>query len=478
MYDAGESRDSNPIVASLTSTSHASSQVAMDSDDKMNTDHLPTACNLGSILTNEIGTNVSERASLEESECKRGADTERQDTPEHTRTHLETWKHCETLISGQATGLQAGESREEVQEGGHRNSSPALAVPYLGRDSEKWTSVQAASAASSPELETGRQPATTDCHIPLPLKCVSTSPRDKSAEKDGLGSLPDLELNSSDKRASPLVDNTTAAQVGGIEIPTSNALRSESESTMNSEDATNGATTTATESTVNLIPPQSTHPASPTFDANTQHTQHTAKSISDKQGSIGAEDGEITVLNSQKCDWDEEGSKLPDTSTFAQTKHMATLPEPVSSDRKVVSDSLHMDTILLSGAEGRMQETGGVGTNQKLGCEEMVRFTVASLEGIIQGDYKKKVSLDQLPGGLEAIDTNQLPNPKLSSITPPDIKPTTESPKLTTTDVSLECETHTSVGSQQATEDSSSQGLASLLLTQLEMDLSGPTCSN
>lgn len=493
MYDAGESRDSNPIVASLTSTSHTNSPVARNSDDRMRTDHLSPECDSGSILTNEIGTSVSERASLEESECKRGADTKGQDLPECTPTH-ETWKQCENLLLEQAKGLRAEEFRENVKEGGHSNSSLALTVPFSGRDTEKWTSVQ----ASSPELETGRQPATTDYHIPLPLKNVSTSPvplslrnvstspvplplrnlstspSDNSAQEDGLGSLPDLELSSSDKSKPPLVYNTTAAQVGGLEIPTPNTLRSEPESTMNSEDHTNGATTTENKSTVNLIQPQSTHPSSKTFDASMQtQPQHTVKSMSDKQGSIGAEDGEITALNSQKCDSDENGSRLPDTDTFVESKHMAALSEPVSSNQKAVSDFLHMDTILLSSADGRVHETGGVGTNQKPGCKEMVCFTVPSPEGFAQGENKSKETLDQLPSRLGVTDTTQLPNPKLSSITPPDIKPTAESPKLTTTKVSLECETHTSVGSKQATEDSSSQDLASLLLTQLETDLSG-----
>jgi len=243
---------------------------------------------------------------------------------------------------------------------------------------------------------------------------------------------------------------------------------------MNSEDHTNGATTTENKSTVNLIQPQSTHPSSKTFDASMQtQPQHTVKSMSDKQGSIGAEDGEITALNSQKCDSDENGSRLPDTDTFVESKHMAALSEPVSSNQKAVSDFLHMDTILLSSADGRVHETGGVGTNQKPGCKEMVCFTVPSPEGFAQGENKSKETLDQLPSRLGVTDTTQLPNPKLSSITPPDIKPTAESPKLTTTKVSLECETHTSVGSKQATEDSSSQDLASLLLTQLETDLSG-----
>lgn len=366
LYDAGESQDSTPIVASLTShkvndvpssessdtTSHADSPVAMP--------------------TNETGTNS---LNLKGKERELDIDAMHQEPPEHTPTH-ESWKQSKDFVPEHASGDE------------HGNSST---VPLPGEHS-----VQVPSA----------EPQMKDHAIPVSPRSLSTSPP-YIPEGEPLQLSDKSEAVQECKPPLSMESSTTTVKRGGMDVP---ALRFEPESTMNSEKPAKGVTVTGGAG----IQPQRAHPPPGIFDTITQTHPKRMISLSDKQGS---DYGEIPQ---QKYDSDDESTshhscEPSDTSTH-KSKHMATLSEPVSSDRKAVSDLLQVDIPVSSEA------------------------ITASLEGIItMGENERKGSFDEV--------TDQLPT----------------SPNPTT-----DCAAHARV-SEETTVGSSS--LASFLLSQLETDL-------
>ena len=367
LYDAGESQDSTPIVASLTShkvndvpssessdtTSHADSPVAMP--------------------TNETGTNS---LNLEGKERKLDIDAMRQEPPEHTPTH-ESWKQSKDFVSENASGDE------------HGNSSLPTTVPLPGEHSV---------LVSSAELQMKNHAIPGS---PVSPRSLSTSPP-YIPEGEPLQLSDKSEAVQECKPPLSTESSTTTVKRGGMDVP---ALRFEPESTMNSEKPAKGVTVTGGAG----IQPQCAHPPPGIFDTITQtHPKHIL--LSDKQGS---DYGEIAQ---QKYDSDENAShhscEPSDTSTH-KSKHMATLSEPVSSDRKPMSDLLQIDII---------------------SSEDLT----ASLEGITTGDNKRKGSFEV---------TNKLPT----------------SPERTT-----DCATHVRV-SEETTVGSNC--LASFLLSQLETDL-------
>lgn len=368
LYDAGESQDSTPIVASLTShkvndvpssessdtTSHADSPVAMP--------------------TNETGTNS---LNLEGKERELDIDAMRQEPPEHTPTH-ESWKQSKDFVSENASGDE------------HGNSSLPTTVPLPGEHSVLVPSAEL-------QMKDHAIPGS-----PVSPRSLSTSPP-YIPEGEPLQLSDKSEAVQECKPPLSTESSTTTVKRGGMDVP---ALRFEPESTMNSEKPAKGVTVTGGAG----IQPQCAHPPPGIFDTITQtHPKHMIL-LSDKQGS---DYGEIAQ---QKYDSDENAShhscELSDTSTH-KSKHMATLSEPVSSDRKPMSDLLQIDII---------------------SSEDLT----ASLEGITTGDNKRKGSFEV---------TNQLPT----------------SPERTT-----DCAAHVRV-SEETTVGSNC--LASFLLSQLETDL-------
>ena len=368
LYDAGESQDSTPIVASLTShkvndvpssessdtTSHADSPVAMP--------------------TNETGTNS---LNLEGKERELDIDAMRQEPPEHTPTH-ESWKQSKDFVSENASGDE------------HGNSSLPTTVPLPGEHSVLVPSAEL-------QMKDHAIPGS-----PVSPRSLSTSPP-YIPEGEPLQLSDKSEAVQECKPPLSTESSTTTVKRGGMDVP---ALRFEPESTMNSEKPAKGVTVTGGAG----IQPQCAHPPPGIFDTITQtHPKHMIL-LSDKQGS---DYGEIAQ---QKYDSDENAShhscEQSDTSTH-KSKHMATLSEPVSSDRKPMSDLLQIDII---------------------SSEDLT----ASLEGITTGDNKRKGSFEV---------TNQLPT----------------SPERTT-----DCAAHVRV-SEETTVGSNC--LASFLLSQLETDL-------
>ena len=364
LYDAGESQDSIPIVASLTShkvndvpssessdtTSHADSPVAMP--------------------TNETGTNS---LNLEGKERKVDIDAMRQEPPEHAPTH-ESWKQSKDFVSENASGDE------------HGNSSLPTTVPLPGEHSVLVPSAEL-------QMKDHAIPGS-----PVSPRSLSTSPP-YIPEGEPLQLSDKSEAVQECKPPLSTESSTTTVKRGGMDVP---ALRFEPESTMNSEKPAKGVTVTGGAG----IQPQCAHPPPGIFDTITQtHPKHI---LSDKQGS---DYGEIAQ---QKYDSDENAShhscEPSDTSTH-KSKHMATLSEPVSSDRKPMSD-LQID----------------------ISSEDLT----ASLEDITTGDNKHKGSFEV---------TNKLPT----------------SPERTT-----DCAAHVRV-SEETTVGSNC--LASFLLSQLETDL-------
>lgn len=336
LYDAGESPESTPIVASLTS-SKLNDVSSSESSDTTSHANSPTAT-----PTNETGINSSKRDYLEGKECEQGIDAMRREPPEHIPTH-ESWKQTKDLVSEHASADE------------HSNSSlPPPTVPLSGEHS-------ALVPSAKPQM---KDPATPGS--PLSPRSVSTSPRDMHIQEGELLQLSDKsEAVQECKPPSSLESSTTIVKRGGMDVP---ALRFEPESTMNSEKPVEGVTVTGGVG----IQPHCAPPPLGTFDTITQaHPKHMI-SLSDNQGSILSSDyGQIAE---QKYDSDENTSyhfcEMSDTSTH-KSKHMATPSESVSSDRKAASDYLQMDIPISS------------------------KDVTASLEGITAGDNKHKGSFDE-----------------------------------------------------------------------------------
>ena len=335
LYDAGESLDSTPIVASLTS-SKLNDVSSSESSDTTSHANSPTAT-----PTNETGINSSKRDYLEGKECKQGIDAMRREPPEHISTH-ESWKQTKDLVSEHASADE------------HSNSSLPPTVPLSGEHSVLVPSAK-------PQMKDPTTPGS-----PLSPRSVSTSPRDVHIQEGELLQLSDKnEAVQECKPPSSLESSTTTVKRGGMDVP---ALRFEPESTMNSEKPAEGVTVTGGVG----MQPHCAPPPPGTFDTITQaHPKHMI-SLSDNQGSILSSDyGQIAE---QKYDSDENTShhfcEMSDTSTH-KSKHMATPSESVSSDRKAASDYLQMDTPISS------------------------EDVTASLEGITAGDNKHEGSFDE-----------------------------------------------------------------------------------
>ena len=336
LYDVGESPDSTPIVASLTS--HKLNDVSSsESSDTTSHPNSPTAT-----PTNETGINSSKTTNMEGKECEQGIDAMRREPPEHTPTH-ESWKQTKDLVSEHASAYE------------HGNSSLPPTVPVLGEHSVLLPSAK-------PQM---KDPAATPGSSLSP-RSVSTSPWGTHIQEGELLQLSDKnEAVHECKPPLSLESSTTIVKRGGMDVP---ALRFEPESTMNSEKPAQGVTVTGGAG----IQPQRAPPPPGTFDTVTQaHPKHMI-SLSDNQGSIFSSDyGQIAE---QKYDSDENTShhfcEPSDTSTH-KSKHTATPSESVLSDRKAASDYLQMD------------------------IPNSSEDATASLEGITVGDNKHKGSFDE-----------------------------------------------------------------------------------